>query len=78
MTETIASSQTYAAAYAKLTTIAEKLKSAGTATSIDTLADDVRGARQAYATCRLRLDAIRAEIEAELAAVRAQDKDGSA
>ncbi len=58
---------TYAAAYAALAAIAERLKGAGTAASIDTLAEDVRAARAAYAACRTRLDAIRAEIDAELA-----------
>lgn len=57
---------TYAAAYAQLTAIAERLKGAGTASSIDTMADDVRAARAAYATCKARLDAIRAEIDAEI------------
>lgn len=57
----------YAAAYAQLAAIAERLKGAGSAASIDTLAEDVRAARHAYATCRARLDAIRVEIDAELA-----------
>ena len=58
----------YAAAYATLAAIADRLKGAGTAAGIDTLAEDVRAARLAYAACRGRLDAIRAEIDAELAA----------
>ena len=57
---------TYAAAYAALSAIAEKLKGAGTAASIDTLAEDVRAARYNYELCRSRLAAIRAEIDAEL------------
>ena len=66
-TTTAKPSITYAAAYAQLAAIAERLKGAGTATSIDTLAEDVRAARQAYTACRARLDAIHAEIDAELA-----------
>lgn len=57
---------TYAAAYAQLTAIAERLKGAGTASSIDTLADDVRAARQIYATLKCIIDTIRAEIDAEI------------
>ena len=57
---------TYAEAYAKLSAIAERLKGAGSA-DIDTLAREVREARAAHAVCRARLDAVRAEIEAELA-----------
>lgn len=59
---------TYAAAYAQLSAVAERLKGAGTASSIDTLAEDVRAARQAYDVCRSRLEAIRAEIDAEVTA----------
>ena len=59
---------TYAAAYAALSAVAERLKGAGTASSIDTLADDVRSARYNYEVCRSRLAAIRAEIDAELPA----------
>ena len=58
----------YATSYATLAGIAERLKGAGTAAGIDTLAEDVRAARLAYAACRGRLDAIRTEIDAELAA----------
>ena len=58
----------YAAAYAQLAAIAERLKGAGTAASIDTLAEDVRNARLNYEVCRNRLSAIRAEIDVELSA----------
>ena len=58
---------TYAAAYATLASIAERLKGAGTAASLDTLASDVSEARKCYQGARDRLDAIRAEIDAELA-----------
>ncbi len=68
-----APANTYAAAYAILGAIADRLKGAGTAATIDTLADDVRAARQAYGVCRARLDAIRAEIDVETAAVREAD-----
>lgn len=60
------SASTYVAAYATLAGIAERLKGTGQPTAIDTLADDVRAARAAYATCKARLDAIRAEIDAEI------------
>jgi len=65
---------TYAVAYAQLAAIAERLKAAGTAASIDTLAEDVAAARRAHAIAKGRLDAIRAEIEAELAT----DAEGTA
>ena len=53
----------YAAAYAKLTAIATKLRAPASATTIDSLAEDVRAAREAYATCRARLDTIRREVD---------------
>ena len=65
-TTAIKPATTYAAAYATLASIAERLKGAGTAAALDTLAEDVKAARQAYATCKCRLDAIRAEIDAEV------------
>ncbi len=63
---TPAPAATYAAAYAALAAIAERLRGAGTAATIDTLAEDVRAARRHYDVCRSRLAAIRAEIDAEL------------
>ena len=60
-------STTYAAAYAQLAAIAERLKGTGNAASIDTLAQDVAEARNLYASCKARLNAIRVEIDAELA-----------
>lgn len=57
----------YAAAYAQLAAIAERLKGTGNAASIDTLAQDVAEARNLYASCKARLNAIRVEIDAELA-----------
>ena len=57
----------YAAAYATLAGIAERLKAPGTAASIDTLAQDVVMARQAYEQCSNRIKAIRDEIDAEIA-----------
>lgn len=72
-----AATETYAGAYARLNAIAERLKSAGAATGIDTLADDVRAARAAYATCARRLAAVRAEIDAELAAAAAETGDAA-
>lgn len=64
---------TYASAYAALAAIAERLRGAGTASTIDTLAEDVRTARYNYEVCRSRLAAIRAEIDAELTAVPTTD-----
>ena len=64
---TATSTVTYAAAYATLASIAERLKGAGTAASLDTLASDVSEARKCYQAARSRLDAIRSEIDAELA-----------
>ncbi len=58
---------TYAAAYATLAAVAERLKANGSASTIDTLAQDVAAAKIAYSNCKLRLAEIRAEIDAELA-----------
>ncbi len=62
---------TYAAAYAQLAAIADKLRSTANTGSVDTLVDDIRQARAAHAICRTRLDAIRHEIDVEIAAVEA-------
>jgi hypothetical protein len=70
---TLAPTATYAAAYARLSDIAARLRGPGTAATIDTLADDVRMAREAYGVCKARLDAIRAAIDAEIAAVQSTD-----
>ena len=64
---TLKPTDTYAAAYATLASIAERLKGPGTAASLDTLASDVSEARRCYQNARDRLDAIRIEIDAELA-----------
>ena len=66
---TAAPAQSYAAAYAKLAAIADKLRAAGSAASVDSLVEDLREARSAYAICRARLDAIRSEVDAEMALV---------
>ena len=66
-----AATDTYAASYAKLSAIAERLRSGGSATSVDTLVEDVRAARAAHDVCRARLDAVRREIDAEVAATEA-------
>lgn len=57
----------YAAAYGQLAAIADRLKGSGTSATIDTLAEDVAAARRAFSLAKERLDAIRAEIDAELA-----------
>lgn len=63
-----ASTETYASAYARLAAVAEKLKTAGAAASVDDLVSDLRAARTAYATCKARLDSIRLEVVAEVEA----------
>ena len=68
ITPTPATTETYAAAYAKLAAIASKLSAAGATANVDDLVHDLRLARSAYATCKARLDAIRAEVDAELEA----------
>ena len=72
-TATPAPAATYASAYAALAAIAERLRGGGTASTIDTLAEDVR-ARHHYGVCRSRLAAIRAEIDAELTPDAAADR----
>ena len=57
MTTTSTEPTTYAAAYAILAAIAERLKGTGNVGAIDMLAEDVRAARVAYDTCRTRLSA---------------------
>lgn len=60
---------TYAAAYARLAAIAERLRATGSAASIDTLIDDIRQARSLHAICGDRIDAVRREFEAEVTGV---------
>ena len=60
---------TYAAAYAKLSAIAEKLRATGSAATVDTLVDDIRAARAAHAICKSRIAAVMKEFEAEVAGV---------
>lgn len=69
-----ASSETYASAYARLTAIAERLKAAASAATVDTLVDDLRAARAAYAVCKDRLDNIRREVDLEVEAADAAAK----
>ena len=73
---TPATTDTYAAAYGRLSQIAERLK-ANTATSVDGLVADVREARAAYAVCKERLDAVKREIDVELAAAQAEDPEST-
>ena len=68
-----AATETYSAAYARLSAIAEQLKNNTAATTVDSLVEDVRAAREAYALCRARLDAVRREIDVEIAAAEATD-----
>ena len=67
-----ATTETYAAAYARLASIAERLRAGGAAVSVDTLVEDVRAARAAHEVCRARLDAVRREIDAEVAAAESE------
>ena len=64
---TTQSATSYAEAYAALADVAQRLKGPSTAASLDTLAQDVALARRMFGIARSRLDAIRAEIDAELA-----------
>ena len=66
-----AATDSYAANYARLAAIAERLRAGGAAVSVDTLVEDVRAARLAHEVCRARLDAVRREIDAEVAAAEA-------
>ena len=68
--------ETYAAAYGRLNQIAERLK-ASAVTSVDSLVADVKEARAAYAICKARLDAVKCEIDVELAAAQAEEPAGS-
>lgn len=66
-----AATDSYAASYATLSAIAERLRNPGTAATVDSLVADVRAARAAYAACKSRLDAVRQEIDAEITAAEA-------
>ena len=66
-----AATETYAAAYARLTAIAERLKGAGATSDLESVVRDLRDARAAHAFCKNRLDAIRREVDAEVEAVGA-------
>ena len=68
-TTTLPPTATYAAAYAKLAAIAEKLRATGGAATIDTLVDDIRAARAAHAVCKTRIQEVMKEFEAEVAGV---------
>ena len=65
------STGSYAANYATLTAIAERLRNPGTATTVDSLVADVKAARAAHTACKSRLDAIRREIDSEISAAEA-------
>ncbi|MCG7392651.1 exodeoxyribonuclease VII small subunit [Microvirga sp. ACRRW] len=58
-------SRLYAEHYAKLREIAERLRTGGP-DDVDRLVEDFRTAMAAYDVCKVRLDAIRAEIDSEL------------
>ena len=65
-----AATETYAAAYARLAGIAEKLRAAGTSAAVDDLVSCLQEARGAAAICRARLEAIRREVDAEVEAAK--------
>ena len=73
-TTTPAATETYAAAYARLSAIAEKLRTAGATANVDDLVSDLHMARSAAAICRARLEAIRREVDAEVEATEASAK----
>jgi hypothetical protein len=55
----------YTKHYKILLTIADRLRSSGPA-DIDTLLEDTRRAMESYEICRTRLDAVRAELNAQV------------
>lgn len=63
-----ATTETYASAYARLASIAEKLKAPGATANIDNIVEDLRNARLAYRVCKERLDLIRREVDLEIEA----------
>lgn len=64
-TPAVASSGLYAANYQILSQVAERLRNGGP-DDVDGLVADFRHAMDAYRICQERLDAIRAEIDAEV------------
>lgn len=66
-----AATKTYAAAYAELSSIADKLRIGGQAAGVDEIVDLLKAARAAHAICRDRLAAIRREVDLELEATEA-------
>ena len=64
-TPAVASSRAYAENYRTLHDVAERLRSGGP-DDVDGLVADFRRAMTAYRFCQERLDAIRAEIDAEV------------
>lgn len=62
-----AGTDTYAAGYAKLAAIAERLRTASGAATVDGLVADIQAARALHRQLRARLDAVRFELEAEAA-----------
>ena len=63
-----ASTQSYAQAHAALAAIADRLRTASASISLDTLLADVQAARRLHAHLKHRLEAVRREIETEVAA----------
>ena len=67
-TNSPSSTESYAVAYARLASIAEKLKNAGTTANLDEIVDDLRTARQMHNLLKNRLDVIRREVDVEVEA----------
>ncbi len=70
-----ASTQSYNQMYAALATIAERLRTTSAATSVDTLLADVQAARHLHGQLKRRLEAVRREIETEIAATDASSPE---
>ena len=68
-TTAVASTRQYADAYRILLEVAERLRNGGPE-DVDTLLEDFRRGMDAYRFCRDRLDAIRAEIDGEVARLK--------
>ena len=62
-----AGTDSYAAGYAKLAAIAERLRTATGAATVDGLVADVQAARELHRQLKARLDAVRRELDADAA-----------
>ncbi len=60
-----AGTDSYAASYARLAAIAERLRTATGAATVDSLVADVQAARELHRQLKTRLDAVRRELDAD-------------